>query len=220
MQQGHSFTFVGIPILCTVLGVDLESVRVRRYSALAPGLLPEQADPFALPISMQFSLSIPPVGAARHHVLATSGYRLAPFATSCRSLPTPLAWPLPECIETWALCASQTLPIISRVTRWTSQSLLSCASGASLSIPPAGAWLRTIPAGCCCVISASPRTGLCPRRRTSFYLSPTPFIESNLKHADERSTSWRMGGQAHRAAALHKPAGGRQSPGERYASGK
>jgi hypothetical protein len=110
MQQRLSFTFVGILILCTVLGIDLEPVCVRRYSACAPALLPEQADPFALPISMQFSPTIPTVDAARHHMLPTSGYRLAPFAISYRSLPTPLARPLPECIETCALCAAWPRP--------------------------------------------------------------------------------------------------------------
>lgn len=91
MRQRISFMLVGILISCAVLGAEIEPVRVKRYLALAPGPLPEQADPFVLPIRMQFSPSVPIVGAALHYVLAKSGYRLW----------RPSQPPVPRCLPSW-----------------------------------------------------------------------------------------------------------------------
>jgi type IV pili sensor histidine kinase/response regulator len=95
MPQRLSFMLVGTLIACTVLGAGLEPVRVGRYSAIVPGPLLEQTDPFALPIRREFPLSVQTVGTALELVLAKSGYRLASLQASCPSLPALLAWPLP-----------------------------------------------------------------------------------------------------------------------------
>lgn len=95
MLQRLSFMLLGALISCTALGAGLDPIRVGRYSAIMPGPSPEQADPFALPIHMEFPYSVQTVGEALGHVLSRSGYRLASPNASCPSLPVLLGWPLP-----------------------------------------------------------------------------------------------------------------------------
>ncbi len=95
MPKRVALTCLGILITCTALGAGLDPIRVGRYSAIVAGPLPEQADPFALPIHTQFPFSVQTVGHALEQVLTPSGYRLASIPASCPSLPALLAWPLP-----------------------------------------------------------------------------------------------------------------------------
>ena len=77
-MRGHlALVLLGSLISRTVLSGDLEPVRVGRYSAIVPGPSPEQADPLAVPVHMEFPLSVQTVGRAVERVLAPTGYRLA-----------------------------------------------------------------------------------------------------------------------------------------------
>ncbi|MGH8490768.1 MAG: hypothetical protein ACREXS_18380, partial [Gammaproteobacteria bacterium] len=74
MPHRLSFVLFGMLVSCTAFATALDPVRVGRYSALVPGPLPEQVDPFALPINTEFSYSAQTVGHALKQVLARSGY--------------------------------------------------------------------------------------------------------------------------------------------------
>jgi len=95
MPHRLAVVLLGSLVSCTALGAGFDPIRVGRYSAIVPGASPEQADPFALPIHMEFPYSLQTVGEALGHVLSRSGYRLASPNASCPSLPVLLGWPLP-----------------------------------------------------------------------------------------------------------------------------
>ena len=95
MPHRLAIVLLGSLVLCAALGAGLDPIRVGRYSAIIPGPSPEQADPFALPIHMEFPYSVQTVGEALGPVLSRSGYRLASPNASCPSLPVLLGWPLP-----------------------------------------------------------------------------------------------------------------------------
>ena len=79
MPHRLAVVLLGILVSCTALGGGLDPIRVGRYSAIIPGPLPEQADPFALPIHMEFPYSVQTVGESLEQVLSRSGYRFDPI---------------------------------------------------------------------------------------------------------------------------------------------
>ena len=70
--------------------------RVGRYSQLAPVPRPGQANPLQTIISLIFPGQIRTVGAALNHVLARSGWALAPTQASDPTIPYLMSLPLPE----------------------------------------------------------------------------------------------------------------------------
>lgn len=54
MPHRLAVVLLGGLVSCTALGAGLDPIRVGRYSAIVPRPSPEQADPFALPIHMEF----------------------------------------------------------------------------------------------------------------------------------------------------------------------
>ncbi len=95
-MRGHlALVLLGSLISRTVSSGDLEPVRVGRYSAIVPGPSPEQAEPLAVPVQMEFPLPVQTVGRAVEQVLAPTGYRLAHLHASCPSLSALLDLPLP-----------------------------------------------------------------------------------------------------------------------------
>ena len=70
--------------------------RVGRYSELTAVPSPGQANPLQTLISVTFPSQIQTVGAALNHVLARSGWALAPNAASDPTLPRLMRLPLPE----------------------------------------------------------------------------------------------------------------------------
>ncbi len=75
--------------------VELDPVTVGRYSTVEPKPLPYQEDLFGVIIRVGFPMGVDTVGQALEHLLARSGYRLAPLQASCPSMPTLLTLPLP-----------------------------------------------------------------------------------------------------------------------------
>ncbi|MGH8565756.1 MAG: FimV/HubP family polar landmark protein [Gammaproteobacteria bacterium] len=95
-MRGHlALVLLGSLISRAILGGDLETVRVGRYSAIVPGPSPEQADPLAVPVHTELPLSVQTVGRAVEQFLAPTGYRLAHLHVSCPSLSALLDLPLP-----------------------------------------------------------------------------------------------------------------------------
>lgn len=70
--------------------------RVGRYSELTAVPSPGQANPLQTLVSVTFPSQIGTVGAALHHVLARSGWALAPDPASDPTLPHLMRLPLPE----------------------------------------------------------------------------------------------------------------------------
>ena len=73
-----------------------DRLRVGRYSMLAPVPRPGQANPLQSIISLIFPSQISTVGAALNHVLARSGWALAPTQASDPTIPYLMSLPLPE----------------------------------------------------------------------------------------------------------------------------
>ena len=120
-MRGHlALVLLGSLISRTALSGDLEPVRVGRYSAIVPGPSPEQADPLAVPVHMEFPLSVQTVGRAVERVLPPSGFRLASLSASCPSLSALLDLPLQRCTERLGRCASmrRSRPWRDRPTPW------------------------------------------------------------------------------------------------------
>jgi FimV-like protein len=75
--------------------VERNPVTVGRYSTVEPKPLPYQKDLFGVVIRIGFPRGVDTVGQALEHLLARSGYHLAPLKASCPSMPILLSWPLP-----------------------------------------------------------------------------------------------------------------------------
>ncbi len=75
--------------------VERDPVTVGRYSTVEPKPLPFQEDLFGVVIRVGFPMGVDTVGQALEHLLARSGYRLAPLQASCPSMPILLSLPLP-----------------------------------------------------------------------------------------------------------------------------
>lgn len=73
-----------------------DRLRVGRYSQLAPVPRPGQANPLQTIVSLIFPSQIRTVGAALNHVLARSGWALAPTQASDPTIPYLMGLPLPE----------------------------------------------------------------------------------------------------------------------------
>jgi hypothetical protein len=87
-MRGHlALVFLDSLISRAVLGGDLEPVRVGRYSAMVPGPSPEQTDPLAVPVHVEFPLSAPTVGRA----LEDSEFTSAPIQEMWTKHPIPAA---------------------------------------------------------------------------------------------------------------------------------
>jgi conjugative transfer region protein (TIGR03748 family) len=95
-MRGHlALVLLGSLISRTVLGGDLEPARVGRYSVIVPGPSPEQTDPLAVLVHMEFPRSVQTLGRTIEQVLAQTGYRLADLHASCPSMSALLDLPLP-----------------------------------------------------------------------------------------------------------------------------
>lgn len=73
-----------------------DPLRVGRYSQLAPVPRPGQANPLQSIVTLTFPGQIRTVGAALNHVLARSGWALAPRYASDPTIPHLMSLPLPE----------------------------------------------------------------------------------------------------------------------------
>ena len=73
-----------------------DGLRVGRYSQLAPVPRPGQANPLQSIVTLTFPGEIRTVGAALNHVLARSGWSLAPREASDPTIPYLMSLPLPE----------------------------------------------------------------------------------------------------------------------------
>jgi conjugative transfer region protein (TIGR03748 family) len=73
-----------------------DPLRVGRYSQLAPVPRPGQANPLQSIVTLTFPGQIRTVGAALNHVLARSGWGLAPRQASDPTIPYLMGLPLPE----------------------------------------------------------------------------------------------------------------------------
>ena len=72
------------------------SVRVGRYSTMAPVATPAQADLLQVVVRIRFPREIKTLGPAFEHLLERSGYRLARTSASDPRLATLMGAPLPE----------------------------------------------------------------------------------------------------------------------------
>jgi type IV pili sensor histidine kinase/response regulator len=69
--------------------------RISRYSSVNPVATPEQAQPLAVVVTLNFTDQVRTVGNALEHLLSRSGYKLADFRASDPALPVLLNQPLP-----------------------------------------------------------------------------------------------------------------------------
>lgn len=101
MIRDYSFIKVILMILWLIpwsvsAAVSDSDARVGRYAVVHLGADPAQADLLAVVVRVTFAPSITTVGEALDHLLARSGFALAPLDTSDPNLPVLLTRPLPQ----------------------------------------------------------------------------------------------------------------------------